>query len=205
MGPPTDNEIRDAELLARAKTGDGEAFGEIFRRHVDAVYNHCFRRLGSWSAAEDATSLVFLETWRRRRDAVDADGSLLPWLLGVANNVARNVNRAARRYDAALYRLPPPAVTPDHADAVAARFDDERRMREVLRDLAGLSRAEQDVVGLVLMAGLSYAQAAVAMGVPVGTVRSRLARARERLGATATPRTARLLVIADHPEPEGAR
>jgi RNA polymerase sigma-70 factor (ECF subfamily) len=75
-------EVRDVELLARARAGDADAFGVIFRRHVDAAYTHCFRRLGSWSGAEDASSLVFLETWRRRRDAVDADGSLLPWLLG---------------------------------------------------------------------------------------------------------------------------
>lgn len=171
------------DLLARAKAGDAAAFGEIFRRHTDAVYNHCFRRLGAWNSAEDATSLVFLETWRGRSKAVTVDGSLLPWLLGVANNVVRNVARAARRYDAALHRLPASMVEPDHADAVASRLDDERRMQATLRQLATLSRHEQDVVALVLMSGLTYAQAAVALGVPVGTVRSRLSRARERLAA----------------------
>jgi RNA polymerase sigma factor (sigma-70 family) len=181
MGPPISNEAHDVELLARANDGDGQAYGLIFRRHANAVYNHCFRRLGSWSAAEDATSLVFLETWRRRRDAVDADGSLLPWLLGVANNVVRNLSRTARRYDAALFKLPQPAAEPYHADGVAARLDDEQRMRGVLHQMSTLSGAEQDVVGLVLMSGLSYAEAAVALGVPVGTVRSRLSRARERL------------------------
>jgi RNA polymerase sigma factor (sigma-70 family) len=178
-----DNEARDVELLARAQAGEGEAFGLIFRRYADVVYNHCFRRLGSWSAAEDATSLVFLETWRRRRDAVDVDGSLLPWLLGVANNVVRNLNRTARRYDAALFRLAPPGAEPDHAEEIAARLDDEHRVQRVIRDLSHLSEAERDVIELVVMSGLSYAEAAVALGVPVGTVRSRLARARERLGA----------------------
>jgi RNA polymerase sigma factor (sigma-70 family) len=190
MEPAMGKQALDVELLARAQAGDSEAFGLIFRRHVNAVYNHCFRRLGSWSGAEDAASLVFLETWRRRRDAVDADGSLLPWLLGVANNVVRNLSRTARRYDAALFRLAQPVSEPDHADQVAARLDDERRIREVLRDLSALSRVEQDVVALVLMSGLSYAEAAVALGVPVGTVRSRLARARERLKATALGPTA---------------
>jgi RNA polymerase sigma-70 factor (ECF subfamily) len=207
MGPLLSEEVRDVELMAHAQAGDGEAFGLIFRRHVDAVYNHCFRRLGSWNAAEDAASLVFLETWRRRRDAIDVDGSLLPWLLGVANNVVRNQSRTARRYDAALFRLPQPVAEPDHADGVAARLDDERRMRDVLRDLSALSRAEQDVVGLVLMSGLSYAEAAVALGVPVGTVRSRLARARERLSAAAmrtATSTAALNSLPDHHEPEGA-
>ncbi|MEJ3748713.1 RNA polymerase sigma factor [Actinomycetes bacterium KLBMP 9797] len=195
------NEASDVDLLARAQDGDGEAFGVIFRRHVTAVYNHCFRRLGSWSAAEDAASLVFLETWRRRRDAVDVDGSLLPWLLGCANNVVRNLNRTARRYDAALFKLPEPHAEPDHADRVAARLDDERRMRALLGDLAALSRAEQDVVALVLMSGLSYAEAAVALGVPVGTVRSRLSRARERLGKAAAGNR---LLRPDLHEPEGA-
>ncbi|MEV4625921.1 RNA polymerase sigma factor [Micromonospora sp. NPDC049523] len=183
MGQHFDPRTPDLDLLAQAESGTGAAFGEIFRRHSDAVYNHCFRRLGSWSSAEDATSLVFLETWRGRARAVGVDGSLLPWLLGVANNVVRNVARAARRYDAAQFRLPAGPVEPDHADEVASRLDDERRMREVLRRIATLGADEQDVVALVLMSGLSYAQAAVALGVPVGTVRSRLSRARERLAA----------------------
>ena len=174
----------DAELLDRAKAGDGAAFGLIFQRHGTAVYNFCVRRLGSWSAAEDAASLVFLEAWRRRDAAVEAgngDGLLLPWLLGVANNVTRNVGRAVRRHDAALFRLPPPGVVPDHADEVAGRLDDRRRL-ELLRERLGrLRRGEREAVELVLLAGLSYADAAVALGIPIGTVRSRLSRARERL------------------------
>jgi RNA polymerase sigma-70 factor (ECF subfamily) len=173
--------VPDVDLLAEAKTGESASYGEIFRRHSDAVYNYCFRRLGSWSAAEDATSLVFLETWRGRAKVVSVDGSVLPWLYGVANNVVRNVSRAARRYDAALFRLPPNLAELDHADEVATRLDDERRMQATLRRLATLSRDEQDVVSLVLMSGLTYAQAAVALGTPIGTVRSRLARARTRL------------------------
>ncbi|SBW18532.1 RNA polymerase sigma factor, sigma-70 family [Candidatus Protofrankia californiensis] len=171
----------DGELLARARSGDGAAFGLLFREYSSTVYTYCFHRLGSWSGAEDATSVVFLEAWRRRADAVAVSGSLRPWLLGVATNVVRNQTRAARRYDAALYRLPPAEVEPDPADEVVARLDDEQRMREILREIAVLNRGERDVVALVAMAGLSYTEAAVALGVPVGTIRSRLARARARL------------------------
>ncbi|WP_322761479.1 RNA polymerase sigma factor [Frankia sp. Cr2] len=177
----TDESVSDGDLLARASSGDGTAFGLLFRKHSSAVYTYCFHRLGSWSAAEDATSVVFLEAWRRRADVVVMSGSLRPWLLGVATNVVRNQMRAARRYDAALYRLPLPEVEPDPSEAVTARLDDERRMREILRELALLNRNEQEVVALVAMAGLSYTEAAVALGIPVGTVRSRLARARARL------------------------
>ena len=182
MGQHYDPQTPDLDLLAEAEAGEAAAFGEIFRRHSDAVYNHCFRRLGSWSSAEDATSLVFLEVWRGRTNVMSVDGSLLPWLLGVANNVVRNLARAARRYDAAQFRLPVSPAEPDHADEVVSRLDDERRMQAVLRRIATLGADEQDVVALVLMSGLTYAQAAVALGVPVGTVRSRLSRARERLG-----------------------
>ncbi len=174
--------VSDIELLAQVAAGEPAAFGELFSRHAGAVYNHCFRRLASWSAAEDATSVVFLEVWRRRERAVsDAGGSLLPWLLGVATNVTRNHNRSLRRYRAALRRMPQPLEEPDPSDSVADRVDDERRMRAVLKSLAKLSSAERDVIALVVMSGLTYGQAAVALGVAEGTVASRLGRARLRL------------------------
>ena len=54
--------LSDGELWSLAARGrDGEAFGMLFERHANAVYTHCFRRTGSWSAAEDLTSVVFLE------------------------------------------------------------------------------------------------------------------------------------------------
>lgn len=176
MGEPADR-----DLLRRAAAGDSTAFGAIFQRHATAVYNHCFRQLGTWSAAEDATSVVFLEAWRRRQDVRDLDGSLLPWLLGVANNVVRNQARALRRHRAALERLPPGLLEPDHADRVAERLEAEQQMRVIRGQVHQLNPLEQEALALCVWAELSYAQAAVALGVPVATVRSRLARARTRL------------------------
>lgn len=169
------------DLLAQASAGHHEAFGLLFQRHRDAVYNLCFRRLGSWHEAEDAVSVVFLEAWRRRPKMVPVGSSLRPWLLGVAANVCRNVSRAARRYDAAVYRISRSSPEPDPADDVAARIDDERQMQPVLKELSRLSGDEQDVIALVVMAGLTYAEAAVALSVPIGTIRSRMSRARRRL------------------------
>ena len=189
----------DAELLA---SGTPEAFGELFDRHARAVYNHCFRLVADWSAAEDLTSIVFLIAWRRRHTVVLDGESVRPWLLGVATNAGRNETRTRRRYRAALDRLPSPPAEPDPADDVAGRVDDERRMRELRGSLAELTPAQQDVVTLCLWSGLTYEQAAVALDVPVGTVRSRLARARARLrhladpGARRTPPRARRAVIA---------
>jgi RNA polymerase sigma-70 factor (ECF subfamily) len=178
--------VTDRALLDRAVDGDASAFGELFARHSATVHTYCFRRLGTWSAAEDATSVVFLEVWRRRDSvpetiAPEVGGSLLPWLYGVANNVVRNHARSMRRHRAALERLPQSLREPDPADGVAERIDAERRMQEVLVHLSGLNRVEQEVVALCVWSELSYEQAAVALGVSVATVRSRLARARAHL------------------------
>ncbi|MFI0485695.1 RNA polymerase sigma factor [Actinomadura sp. 9N215] len=174
-------ELSDAELWREAAAGRAEAFGVVFDRHARAVYNHCFRAVADWASAEDLTSMVFLDAWRRRADVQLERGSALPWLLGVANNVVRNRRRSRRRHRAALDRLPPPLAAPDHSDDVAGRLDDEKAMRRVLDLVGRLPKADQDVLALCAWDGLSYAEAAVTLGVAVGTVRSRLSRARARL------------------------
>jgi len=92
---------------ARVRAGDKDAFGELFAEHARAVYNHAFRLTGDWSTAEEVVSLAFLEAWRLRGPVRPEGDSLLPWLLGIAVNVARNVARSARRHRAAMSRLPP--------------------------------------------------------------------------------------------------
>jgi RNA polymerase sigma factor (sigma-70 family) len=174
--------LSDGELWSRAaRRRDGEAFGQLFERHANAVYAHCFRRTGSWSAAEDLTSVVFLEAWRKRREVRLAGESVLPWLLAVANNATRNAERSIRRHQRLLARLPGPETVPDVAEDAAKRADEEHAMRLILGELRSLTEPEREVLALCDWAGLSYAEAAVALGVPVGTVRSRLARARQRL------------------------
>ncbi|WP_433331575.1 RNA polymerase sigma factor [Spirillospora sp. CA-294931] len=178
---PSDPDTTDAELWRLAVEGEPQRFGTLFDRHARAVYNHCFRRTGDWSAAEDLTSVVFLEAWRRRDDVRLHGDSALPWLLGVAGNVVRNRHRATRRHREAMARLPGQRPEPDHADDVAGRLDDERVMTVLLRLVGRLSRDDQDVLTLCAWDGLSYAEAATALGVPLGTVRSRLSRAKSRL------------------------
>lgn len=171
----------DRELWQQASDHDGSAFGVIFGRHAHTVYNHCFRRTASWSDAEDLTSIVFLEAWRRRKDVRFYSESVLPWLLAVSNNVVRNVRRSVRRHQRFLAKLPPPGDSCDFADEAVSRVDDERAMGAVLAAVANLRIEEQEVVALCDWAGLSYAAAASAIGVPVGTIRSRLSRAHGRL------------------------
>jgi DNA-directed RNA polymerase specialized sigma24 family protein len=95
---PTMEDRTDHELWRRAAAGDPEAFGLLYERHARAIYNYLFRRCGDWSVAEDLTSVVFLEAFRRRADATVAEGKVLAWLYGVATNVVRNQRRSLRRY-----------------------------------------------------------------------------------------------------------
>ena len=145
------------------------------------MYNHAFRLVGDWSAAEDVTALTFLEAWRLRHRA-DADGgSLRPWLLGIATNVARNMRRAARRHEAALARLPRGDAIPDFAEELVQRMADADKVAAARQAYGSLRRPEQDVIALCGWAGLDYTEAAQALGIPVGTVKSRLSRARTKL------------------------
>lgn len=173
----------DQQLWQEALDGSPAAFGLIFERHAKAVYNFSFRRTGSWSLAEDITSDVFLLAWRRRRAVVfTVDcGSVLPWLYGVASNIVRNRRRSERRATAAFARLDATEAEADFSDDLVGRLGDERRMREVLAVVEQLASHEQEVLALCAWAGLSYEDCALALDIPVGTVRSRLARARAHL------------------------
>lgn len=175
----------EQSLRARIREGDPDAFGTLFDEHSRLVYNLAFGLTGNWSSAEEVVSLTFLEAWRLRA-RVEADGeSLKPWLMAIAVNVTRNRSRAARRHQAAMARLPLAPVVPDFADELAGRIDDAARLAQVRTALRALKPGEQDVVALCVWSGLDYAAAAQALGIPVGTVRSRLSRARARLRESA--------------------
>jgi RNA polymerase sigma-70 factor (ECF subfamily) len=144
--------------------------------------------------AEDLTSIVFLETWRRRADVTLRAEESLPWLYGVATNVIRNQRRSQRRYAAALARVDRPRDEPDFSDDLGGRLDDETKMREILNQLGGLSSIDREVLALCVWHDLTPREAAVALSIPEVTVRTRLHRARRHLreldnaGPDAVPR-----------------
>lgn len=173
-------EPSDDELWARSRAGDRDAFGALYDRHARLVYNYCFRRIGDREIAQDLLSMVFLEAWRRRDKELASD-KVLPWFYGIATNVIRHQHRAERRFAAALRRLPAAEDAPDFSGPADERLDYERQAQEALSRLGTLPRREQDVVALCVGMELSYEDAAVALGLPIGTVRSRLSRARARL------------------------
>lgn len=187
----------DGRLRGRVRSGERAAFAELYESYATAVYNHALRLTGDWSVAEEVMSETFLAAWRGRGGVAVEGGSLRPWLFGIATNKARNADRGLRRRLAFLARRAGTGdgaehVVGDFAEQVAGRIDDARRLAEVRRVLGRLRRHEREVIALCVWGGLDYAQAAEALGVPVGTVRSRLSRARARL---------REIVERESPEP----
>jgi RNA polymerase sigma factor (sigma-70 family) len=160
----------DAEVLAAAVAGDARAFGELWDRHRDRVFGHALRLTAVRADAEDATAVAFLEAWRKRSAIRDVDGSILPWLLVTTTNVCRNLQRASRRYRAALDALP---RSRDPQEPTASDLD-------LRRALAALPAVDQRLVALTIE-GYSTAEAAAALGLSPGAARTRLSRARARL------------------------
>jgi RNA polymerase sigma-70 factor (ECF subfamily) len=171
----------DVELWTRAAAGDRHAFGELFERHAEAVWNHAYRLTASWSQAEDLTSSTFLLAWRKCGDVRLIRDSALPWLYTVAGNLARNEHRGATRFQRAVRRLPDQSVEADHADDVAGRVDGDARMARILAAIRTLPRSEREAVELCLLGEVPAADAAELLGVAEVSVRSRLSRARARL------------------------
>src|SRR5439155_15239476 len=152
--------------------GDHDAFAELFERHVEAVWNQAYRLTGSWSRAEDLASATFLTAWRKRSEVLLVRDSALPWLYTVAANLARNEFRSANRFRRAMSQLPLAQTVDDHADTVAGRVDDDRRLREVLEAIRRLPRSEREAIEMCLLGELSTADAAEVLGIAEVSIRS---------------------------------
>jgi RNA polymerase sigma-70 factor (ECF subfamily) len=174
-------EPADAELWGRAIAGEPRAFEQLFDRHANAIFTFCLRRAGDRSAAEDLMSATFLHAWRRRADMQPATDGPVPWLYGIAANLVRRHIRSVGRRQAAMARMPAPGPEPDPSEEIAGRLDDARRVDRTLGALRSLPESDQDLFVLCVWQHLSYEEAATALAIPVGTVRSRLSRARSRL------------------------
>jgi RNA polymerase sigma factor (sigma-70 family) len=156
--------------LAAVRSGDADAFGALFDRHARQVHAYCARRAIEPSAADDLMSMVFLEAWRCRDRAALVDGSMRPWLFGIARNVVRHAGRSSFRYRAALNRYVAAEVAPaaDLEDQVVRAVDAAGLEREVATAVGSLPRRDRDVAELCLLHGLTTAAAAVVLGIPEG-------------------------------------
>lgn len=184
----------DAAVIASSLQSP-ECFGIVFHRHAPAIYRYVTRRLGP-EAAEDLVAETFLVAFRRRRRYDGAYPDARPWLYGIATRLIGRHRRDETRFLQAIARTGvDPAAEPldgriiDRVAAQAAR-------PELAVALTRLSQGQRDVL-LLVASGLSYPEAGLALGLPAGTVSSRLFKARrivrEALGG------------ADPTRPEGGR
>jgi RNA polymerase sigma-70 factor (ECF subfamily) len=173
--------VSEVDLWSRAIDDDAIAFGRVFEMHADRVFGHSLRLTQSAADADDVTALVFLEAWRRRKAVPVIDGSIIGWLLVTANYTARNLARSMRRHRLAMSKLPLLVDEPDPTSAVDHRIDAAANDIGVMVAFSSLSRHDQDVLALCVLEELSLAHAAHALRVPIGTVKSRLSRAKARL------------------------
>ena len=176
-------EPTDPDLLERMATGDRDALAIIFRRHHGTVYRFSRQMLGSKEAAEDVTQDVFVALARSAGRFNPAVASLSTYLYGIARNlVLQRYKRSRARLEINIDAVAPEdeaafATSGDPADALA-RAQATRQLRLAILRLPVHYR---EVVVLCELNGLSYEEAANIAGCPVGTVRSRLSRARQML------------------------
>jgi len=179
--PGTAGLATDAELIEQARRAP-ERFTVIFDRHYRDIYAYVARRLGP-DLAEDVASETFLTAFDSRHafDVTRADAR--PWLYGIASNlVARHVRAETRRYKA-LARAggQQPGGQHSHADEVAGRLDAAAVRGQLATALRKLPEPVRAVLLLIAWAGLNQQEAAAALGIPAGTARSRLHRARQEM------------------------
>lgn len=172
----------ESELIRRCQQGEVACFNRLIENYQTCVYNLALRMLANVQVAEDATQDTFVSAWRGIRGF--RGGNFRAWLLQIAANACRDQLRRLKRYpavslDASLVILGEPASPTEHSPEDVA----ERRMfgEEIQKGLATLLPDQRLAVVLSDIQGLSYEEIANVMGVPVGTVRSRISRGRQHL------------------------
>src|SRR5215467_13683829 len=184
MPPPDPDDADDAALIERSRH-EPEAFAGLYDRHAAPLHRYAARRLGP-SAADDIVADTFLDAFRKRHRYDLSVTDARPWLYGIAANLIGKHSRAEVRMLRAYARtgadpvLAEAATSMDEADG---RISSAAVKRELAAALAGLTAADRNVLLMIAWADLSYAEVATALGIPVGTVRSRLHRARSRIRA----------------------
>ncbi|GIF51956.1 RNA polymerase sigma-70 factor (ECF subfamily) [Asanoa ferruginea] len=164
-----------------ADTGaDPADLAGMFTAYGRELLRYCTRRVGE-QVAEDVVAETFLVAYEQRFRYDPTRGGVLPWLYGIATNLLRRHRRQEVRALRAL------ADTDPGADAAGDRIDAQRTVRKLAAVLAGLPRRQRDVLLLFAVAELDYAEIAMALDIPPGTVRSALHRARAKVRAALTP------------------
>ncbi|GAA3981315.1 RNA polymerase sigma factor [Actinomadura viridis] len=181
-GPPAaTGRESDAAIIGRSRA-EPELFAALFDRYHAAVHGYAARRLGH-ALADDVAAETFLIAFDRRERYDLGRDDARPWLYGIASNLIARHHRAETRQYRALARTGAEEATEGHADRVAGRIDAQAARGPLAAALAGIARGDRDVLLLVAWAGLTLREAGDALGIPAGTARSRLHRARTKIRA----------------------
>lgn len=153
---------------------------DLYERHARSLYRYVARRLGD-DLAEDLTAQVFVEALTHQQNFDPAKGSEVAWLYGIATNLIRRHHRRETRANVAHARLEAHRVTEDLNAPSESRLAAEADWARVAGVLADLSATDRDILLLYAWAELPYEAIAQAVGLPIGTVKSRINRARAKL------------------------
>jgi RNA polymerase sigma-70 factor (ECF subfamily) len=176
----TSDSDSDSEIVRRSRDQPA-VFAEVYDRHASTVYRYAARRVGA-NAADDVMGETFLVAFERRERYDASYESALPWLLGIATVLIRKHRGAEARYLRAVAASGlPEAVVEDRDD----RLDASRVVGGLVAAIRRMPTRDRDALLLYAWADLDYEGVALALGVPVGTVRSRLNRARRVLRQSA--------------------
>jgi RNA polymerase sigma-70 factor (ECF subfamily) len=182
---PGDRCRTDAELIAASRDSPDE-FALVFDRHAVAIHRYIARRLGS-AEADDLLGQTFLLAFETRDRYDGTRAGALPWLYGIATNLIRRRRRDEIRQYRAYSRTGVDRDQNSFDNELAARLDAATAGRVLSGVLAGLRAVERDVLLLYAWEDLSYSEIAQALDIPIGTVRSRLYRARRALRSALGP------------------
>ncbi len=164
----------EVALVGRARRGDREAFGQLVIRYYQPIVAMAYRLIGNTTAAEDVAQVTFLRAWSQLANLRD-DAAFRAWLYRLAMRAGLDMLRRSPREEPLAETAPDPAPAPE-AEALAG--EQARQVRQAVLALPTHCRA-----ALVLreFEGLSYGEIAEVLGIPIGTVMSRLAYARKLL------------------------
>ncbi|MFI9560357.1 RNA polymerase sigma factor [Nonomuraea endophytica] len=172
-------DMEDSAII-RASLREPERFAGLFDRHAAVLHRYVVRRLGP-DHAEDVVAEAFTRAFEKRHKYVFDRSEALPWLYGITTNIIGTHRRAEVRGYRALARTGEDPVAAAFDERVVARVSASATRERLAAALAKLGRGERDVLLLIAWGDLSYGETAEALGVPLGTVRSRLSRARRKV------------------------
>ncbi|GAA3613226.1 RNA polymerase sigma factor [Nonomuraea rosea] len=178
--PPDAGDVMEDVTVVEQSLDDPERFALLYDRYFTQIYRYLAARLGG-EQADDLVADAFLLAFNGRHGFDPQRGTVRSWLFGIATNVVARHRRGEGRRLNALSKVPAEDSADGHEDRVTSQLAAQASRPELVRGLKGLAKGDRDVVFLLVFGGLGYEEIATALDIPVGTVGSRINRARRKL------------------------